>query len=355
MILNHLTDEELVFKTHGAVRLETEATTNVVRHFTEIYVRDLYLARGFSSMYLMAVEEFGYDSSSALRRTHALELALAVPSVLEKIDQGDLCLQSAADIQTFLNKERGAKKAYTPAQKSELVEKCSGLSTRQVQLELASRNPDIGFSESKRIISQNQVRITYVGKMTTEEKLERIKLLRSHVNPFMSRDELLDYMAERTLEQIDPLRKAERADKRAKKNMEIELPAQAVKMGLRTREEIVSEAGEVQLAVDFGSSDQTSGAAEPSQVLKKPRSRYVSALNDRAVREANQEKGCCYTDQKTGRRCNSKHQEQRDHVFEFSRGGSNESENLQVHCAKHNRFRWSARSKSYFRAEHGML
>jgi hypothetical protein len=134
MILNHLTDEELVSKTHGAVRLETEAATNVVRHFTEIYVRDLYLARGFSSMYLMAVEEFGYDSSSALRRTHALELALAVPSVLDKIDQGKFCLQSAADIQTFLNKERGAKKTYSYEQKATLVEKYSGLSTRDVQI-----------------------------------------------------------------------------------------------------------------------------------------------------------------------------------------------------------------------------
>jgi hypothetical protein len=175
MDLTRQSNEELISNTHGAIKNETEATINVVRHFKEIYERDLYLARGFSTMYLMAVEEFGYDSSSALRRTHALELALAVPSVLEKIDRGELCLQSVADIQTFLNRERGAKKIYSPEQKAELVNNCSGLSTRSVQAELAGRNSDVSFCETKKVISKNQIRVTYVTKIATEEKLDRIK------------------------------------------------------------------------------------------------------------------------------------------------------------------------------------
>jgi hypothetical protein len=339
MILNQLSDDELFSNTHGAVHFETEATTNVVRHFKEIYVRDLYLARGFSSMYLMAVEEFGYDSSSALRRTHALELALAVPSILEKIDQGELCLQSVANIQTFLNKERGAKKPYSSEQKAALVEKCSGLSTRDVQTELAGRNPDVRFYEMKKMVSKNQLRVTYVTKTTTEEKLERIKALRSHVNPYKNRDELLDFMAERTLDQIDPLRKADRADKRTAKKAESQLPAQAVKMNFKVREDIVSEAGEIQLAIDFCE-------------LVKPKSRYISAVDDRGVRKGNGDLGCEYNDEKSGRRCSSKHQEQRDHILEFSKGGSNEPSNLRIYCAKHNRYRWKARSISQVRADH---
>jgi hypothetical protein len=376
MILNQLSDEDLLSNTHGAVHLETEATTNVVRHFKEIYVRDLYLARGFSSMYLMAVEEFGYDSSSALRRTHALELALAVPSVLEKIDQGELCLQSAADIQTFLNKERGAKKPYSSDLKAELVEKCSGLSSRDIQIELAGRNPDVRFHETKKMISKNQIRVTYVTRTTTEEKLERIKALRSHVNPYVSRDELLDYMAERTLDQIDPLRKAERAEKRTAKKARNERPAQAVRLDLHVREEIVSEVGEIHYAVHFGdvwakgpesafepeedvveiscvTKLNVAYAAELSSVtaLAKQRRRYVSAVSDRAVRKANGDLGCEFKDEQTGRRCSSKHQEQRDHILEFSKGGSNEPENLQIYCAKHNRYRWRTRSRSHVSAE----
>jgi hypothetical protein len=351
MILSQLSDDQLISNTHGAIKIETEATTNVVRHFYEIYSRDLYLARSYSSMYLMAMDEFGYDSSSALRRTHALELALAVPSILEKIDQGELCLQSAADIQTFLNKERGDKKIYTSEQKRDLVEVCLGLSTRKVQMELAGRNPEIRFIESKKIISKTQLRVTYVTKIATEEKLERIKTIRSHVNPYISRDELLDYMAERTLDQIDPLRKADRAEKREAKKpkREVGLPAQAVIMRPHVREEIVSEAGEIQLAVDFV--EVSAVAMAGKFTLAKPKTRYVSSRTSRLVRETNQIHGCAFVDVQTGRRCGSKHQEQLDHILEFSKGGLNEPGNLQIYCARHNRYRWKMRSKSHVKSK----
>ncbi len=48
-----------------------------------------------------------------------------------------------------------------------------------------------------------------------EEKLQRIKLLWSHVDPNMSREDLLDRMAEITLDRIDPVRKLQRAKERA--------------------------------------------------------------------------------------------------------------------------------------------
>lgn len=71
MNLKQLSNEDLILNTKKSVEIETLATTNVVRHFVEIVKRELHLAKGFSSMLLMAVEEFGYDTSSALRRTHA--------------------------------------------------------------------------------------------------------------------------------------------------------------------------------------------------------------------------------------------------------------------------------------------
>ena len=110
MNLKSLSDEALIASAQQTIRIETTATTNVVRHFREIFDRDLYLARGYGSMWMMAVKEFGYDRSSAQRRVNAMELSRVVPAVLEKIDQKKMCLQTAADIQTFLNLERAAKR-----------------------------------------------------------------------------------------------------------------------------------------------------------------------------------------------------------------------------------------------------
>ncbi|RYZ80078.1 MAG: HNH endonuclease, partial [Proteobacteria bacterium] len=68
--------------------------------------------------------------------------------------------------------------------------------------------------------------------------------------------------------------------------------------------------------------------------------RYIKAADADAVWKRNRGGGCEYVDAVSGRRCGSAHQLQRDHVQAYSRGGSNEAANLQILCAKHNRFLW---------------
>ncbi|MEK7355647.1 MAG: HNH endonuclease [Bdellovibrionota bacterium] len=337
MSFKKFTDEQIIGMTTETISIETGATTNVVRHFREIFDRKLHLKRGYSSMFLMATKFFGYDKASAQRRVKAMELSITVPDVLEKIDAGAMCLQSAADIQTFLDLERGAKRPYSAEEKRALVESCSGLSTRKVEIELASRNPTLDFKESKKFVSRDRLRVTHTIAVSTEEKLDRIKQLRSHVNPYMTREELLDYMAEVTLDAIDPARKDERIRKRAEvraRKIEVSAPeptseVSAPEPTLEIEEEILGETGEVQLVAKFGKG-----------------SRYISAAEDRKARMNNEGRGCDFVDPETGNRCGSfhqLHQLQRDHVIEYSQGGSNGHENLQMHCAQHNRFRWRRR------------
>jgi hypothetical protein len=355
-MFNCVSDEKLISNTRSAIEVETRATTNVVRHFVEIYKRELFLARGYNSMFLMAREEFGYDKASAQRRVNAMELSLSVPETLEMIDRRELCLQSAADIQTFLNFERGLRIPYSTEQKLELVLKCSGLSTREVQLELANRNPDLDFRESKKMVAKERMQVTYTTSVATEEKLERIKQLRSHANPYMNREQLMDYMAEIVLDKIDPLRKDERAEQRQQHQKESaarrqhlkggsaevatdEVPAQEPKAAFI--EEVVSEAGEIQLAVDLNveSAIYENGTIQvPAQ--EPTRTRYIRTQDRRAVRSRNQNRGCEYVDEQSGHECGSKHQLQFDHVTAYSSGGSSDETNLRTVCAKHNRFAW---------------
>jgi 5-methylcytosine-specific restriction endonuclease McrA len=316
-----LSDVELRASSKLAVKNEITATTNVVRHFCEIYRRELYLSLGFSSMFSFAVNEYGYDKASAHRRTSAMALALRVPVVLEKIDQKLLSLQTAADIQKYLNFERGQKNPLHQKQIEDLVEVCSGLSSRQVQVELAKRNPNIDFSETKKAVSEDRVRISHTISNELEEKLERIKNLRSHVNPYMSREELLNYMADVTLAKIDLEGKVERTHAIEQKKQMAAVPAQEPQRqtdAIPVRKEVVNDVGEIQLA----------------------------------VRAKNNQRGCSFTSEVTGQRCGTQHQEQLDHVVEFSRGGASTADNLQVYCAKHNRYRWRQRSSSQVRACH---
>ncbi len=133
---------------------------------------------------------------------------------LEKIENAEFGLQSAADIQKFLNAEHAKRQPYLKEQIVDLINLCSGLSCRQIETELLSRNPQLDFKESKKMISKDRMQITYTTVMTTEEQLQRIKELRSHASPHMNREQLIDYMAEVALERIDPRRRDARAKKR---------------------------------------------------------------------------------------------------------------------------------------------
>ncbi|RYZ81998.1 MAG: hypothetical protein EOP06_22440, partial [Proteobacteria bacterium] len=189
--LGSFSDVDLIQATKSAVALEKAATANVVRHFAEIFKRRMHAILGYSSMFVFAVEELGYDRASAQRRVNAMELSMAVPEVLTFIDEKKLCLQSAADIQTFLNKERGARKPYSAEAKASLVATCTNLSTREVQRRLAALNPQVDFSQSKRFVSADRMQVTHTVSVQVEEKLERLKGLLAHVNPYMNREELL--------------------------------------------------------------------------------------------------------------------------------------------------------------------
>ena len=79
MNFKSFSDSQLVASTSQSVKIETKATTNVVRHFREIFDRKLHLKRGYSSMFVMAVKEFGYDKASAQRRVKAMALSIIAP------------------------------------------------------------------------------------------------------------------------------------------------------------------------------------------------------------------------------------------------------------------------------------
>jgi hypothetical protein len=75
-----------------------------------------------------------------------------------------------------------------------------------------------------------------------------------------------------------------------------------------------------------------------AQRLDKKRSRYIPSKIKREVwkRARNQ---CESVSPVTGMRCSCTHGLQIDHILEFSKGGSNDPENLQLLCGAHNRWK----------------
>ncbi|MEK7355017.1 MAG: hypothetical protein AAB250_01110, partial [Bdellovibrionota bacterium] len=65
MHLKSLHKDQLIPATHSAIKTETSATTNVVRHFLEIYDRDFHLECGHSSFCFRKSDNLRFSARSA--------------------------------------------------------------------------------------------------------------------------------------------------------------------------------------------------------------------------------------------------------------------------------------------------
>ncbi|RYG94765.1 MAG: hypothetical protein EON58_15545, partial [Alphaproteobacteria bacterium] len=99
--LARLTDDELLSLTESAVETERRQGLIVVKHFNEIYKRQLFLARGYPSMFEMLRKRYLYCAGSAQLRISSMKLMSEVPEVEAKLETGELSMSAAAQLQTF--------------------------------------------------------------------------------------------------------------------------------------------------------------------------------------------------------------------------------------------------------------
>ena len=329
MNFRSLTDTQLIAGATTAVANERRITAETIKYFFEVNRRRLHLKMGYDSLFTMLRKHWGFCEPTAQLRKNAVFLMQDVPDVIEKIESGEMPVTVAANIQSFLYAEKRSDRAYSREAKIELIETCSGKSARDVQKEFVRRNPEIEKREVVRVTDENHVRVSHSISNKIEAKLQRIKLLWSHVEPNMSREQLLDRMAEITLDQIDPVRKAACAESRK----------------ARTLSKLDSSSPTT--VVDGGVAyDPFGGDQLPAPEVRK--SRCVSQADRNEIHRANSEKGCEFVDSASGRKCGSKFQLQLDHIVPFSHGGTNEAANLRVICAAHNRHVWDAQTSANF-------
>ncbi|MEK7356355.1 MAG: HNH endonuclease signature motif containing protein, partial [Bdellovibrionota bacterium] len=196
--------------------------------------------------------------------------------------------------------------SYSKGEMFDLVSACEGKSSREVEKELATRNPEFIRRETVRAVDADNMRLSLTIKDDLWRKIERLKALRSHTNVSMKNEELLEWLVELGLDKADPVRKAERAADR-KEGKQVSLPAPEV------------------------TPHQSSETDQPT-----PHTRYIEASERHELAKTHSD-GCDFVDQKTGKRCGSQFLLQRDHIVLFSDGGANDAENLRWFCGPHNR------------------
>ena len=238
-----LSDDRLLERTKELSRIEHHLEVVVIDHLREIQKRRLYLRRGFSSLFDYAVRELGYSDAAAWRRIKAMRLCADVDGVRERLQDGSMTLNAAAQLQHAFDrqerkKERAARSApggagfgaaaqsqegSAPERKPapvldpvpvldsearrELVEQASGKSSREVMQLLAEVDPELAASADRvRPLGSGRWELKAVIDDECRRGLERLKGLLAHVDPHMTLGQLMGRLVREGLDRHDPAR-----------------------------------------------------------------------------------------------------------------------------------------------------
>ena len=238
-----LSDDRLLERTKELSGIEHHLEVVVIDHLREIDKRRLYLRRGFSSLFDYAVRELGYSDAAAWRRIKAMRLCADVDGVRERLQNGTMTLNAAAQLQHAFDrqerkKERAARSAprgagfgaaapsqngsapprpaerkpapaavLDPEARRELVEQASGKSSRQVMQILAEVDPELAAPADRvRPLGGGRWELKAVIDDECRRGLERLKGLLSHVDPHLTMGQLMGRLVREGLDRHDPAR-----------------------------------------------------------------------------------------------------------------------------------------------------
>ena len=384
-----LSDDQLLEQTGKLARLDHQIQVFVIDHLCEIDARQLYLRRGYSSPFDYVTRGLGYSAAAAWRRINAMKLCVRIEGVRERLRDGSLTLDAAAQLQgAFERRDRerapearsatagagSAARPYRsapagPARRSAVeadvgrigAEGAGGGGGRQ---EHAAGDADAGRSRSgagrcrpikdapaaARVVGSSRWRSTRSASAGWSSS----RGLLTHVDPHMTLGQLVGRLVKEGLERHDPSR-PRRSRPTANRTADAERTSAPKQSASPT--EITSSPTEARQGQDQERPSSTSGSERPAQpactTTSAPKSRAPGHAIPAAVKREiwqRYEGRCGYIDPRTGRRCASRHLLQVDHVFPYAMGGGAEPDNLRLLCAAHHRHRHRHRHRHAERA-----
>ena len=252
------------------------------------------------------------------------------------------------------------------AGRQKLVEEASGKSTRQVRRMLADLDPELAPPADRvRPLGDGRYELKAVIDADCQQGLEQLRGLLSHVDPRMTMGQLVGRIVQEALDRHDPSRPPRRTRTGSRAAQGESEPAPAAKEQtapepvhtVTVQDEVIpadttptpertaqptpssGPSPNRQAATDRRAAAGTKPAASATPTAKPCASgRAIPAAVRRQVWQRDGGR-CSYLDRRTGRRCNSRHLIEIDHILPYALGGGADPGNLRLVCQAHHRHR----------------
>lgn len=280
-------------------RIHESITANVKSHqhlewlliqdLQEVEAEKVHRAMGKSSVFSYPVEILRLDEAVAYNLIALARKSKQIARLKESLVSCKLTASKAGRIVSILN----------PDNADELVAFAETHSKREIECEVARRNPKAAAADKVKSISEDLVQVTIYMTKQQLENAKRAQSLESSKNPKASLSDAINVSVVTHLNKYDPVKKAERAQARASEQ--------------NKKESRVEEANELC----------------PGKV---PQRTPLTAAQKHAAFA--RDKGKC-VHLTNGVRCNSDRWVEVHHIISVARGGSNDLSNLATLCSFH--------------------
>jgi len=262
----------------------------------QIDERKVFLQLGYPSLYLYCLNALGLSESQSYAMIGVSRKCREVPELKEAIQTGKLTVSKAKRILPAL------KTAEEKLAASEWIEKAASMPQRQVEKEVAQRNPETVVRERIRPLTESQAELRCAISFELKEKIERARqVLSQQKGKNVSLADLIEAMTETFLDKKDPIEKAKRAKERELKKAE--------------------------------PSDLAKAAAPNSPPRQVARAIPASVKHAVQLRDL----GMCRHLLPDKSRCESQQFLHFHHLVHFENGGESTLENLVLLCSNHHR------------------
>jgi 5-methylcytosine-specific restriction endonuclease McrA len=281
-------DDQLLEQTFSLRQKERSLTHLILKNLIEIEKRKLYSDLKYASLYKYLISHLKYSAAEAQIRIQAMKLMRGVPSVAKKIEEGQISLTQASDLQrAFSQTDIKRKEAEL------LIEEVSGKSTRATQEVLSQK---LSLDKPKT-----------VSVTLPEYLVKKLERLRKEYGEDLNEVELIDAIVE------EKLKMPERTNR--------------VKQGTHVKEnketEQTSEAKHTKQAKEH----KDVRASKQKSICANRASRYISVSVKNMVWKRDQ--GKC-------QQCEGRSNLQYEHILPFARGGKSSFKNLKLLCSSCN-------------------
>ncbi|MBW7874674.1 MAG: HNH endonuclease [Candidatus Cloacimonetes bacterium] len=269
--------------------------------------KDFLMLMQYPSLFSYCVKGIGLTDAEAYNFLALYKKSKEIPALTEAIQSGAVSVSKLRHVCPVINQEN--QKLW--------IEKAKSETNKKLIDEVAKVSP---YTRKKEVVKPAGEGMKRLSLDVSPELMQTLLRLQE-VLKLDNLTQVIEVAANETLERKDPVKKAERAETRAKKKEALEQGKAAGKTSVKEDDEVVPK-----------SSDKNDHDSEPvsRQERKNLSMHLVHAINRRDRGQ------CCYYGM-SQKRCDSRHRVEIHHITPVSRGGKDTIENLVTLCHDHHK------------------